>query len=599
MPSGGVKARGTRRVTTQVLRYRIAAIAVATSILATPARADPPTVPVALAWGSDGALRVALREARQIVSIDPASWNIVGSRDLPFRPASLALASDKMTLLIGGADGDLAAIDSTGMTFSIRGSTGRGWTRVLPLAGSKFAAASRWQTAVDVFDLPRGRLVRSIPLTFPPGMLVRRPDGRLIVADAFGGRLASVDPETGAVTARLIDGVNVRALAISGDGNELLLAHTTQDDTVPITPSNIDAGLVVSSRLSSVRLSDFDHPNGASMEPLPSRRIALDGPRHGAADPSAMAVSRDGAVVLVALAGSHQLLKNDRTLGLASSHRGLRPLGHNQGLATLEVGRTPLDVTISPTGEFAVTANAMSDTLTVARVADLSWVATVRLGPESPAQTAEQRGEALFHDARLALDRWMTCATCHPAGHTSGLNFDTLSDGGYGAPKNTPSLLGVGATAPYAWTGRFATLSEQVHESLRTSLRGEGDHSAPAADLSAYLGSLTPPPPRRAADEPAVLRGAAVFRERRCDSCHAPPQYTSAGAKGVGLDDGAGGHRAFNAPTLRGVGWTAPFLHDGRLGDLDAVLKIHPPGGSQRPLEPNERGDLQAFLESL
>ena len=431
---------------------------------------------------------------------------------------------------------------------------------VVPLTASRFAAVSLWQPVVAVFDLSDGKLVKSIPLPFPPGALVNRRYGRLIVADAFGGRLASVDTETGAVSKRPIDGVNLRALAISADDTELLVAHTSQYDTVPITPGNIDAGLVVSSRLSSVQTRDLDDPARPSSQPLPSRQIALDGPRHGAADPSAMAVSADGSIILVALAGSHQLLKNRRPLGSGSSRPGdPRPIGHNQGLATLEVGETPVDVALTLSGEFAVTADAMSDTLTVVRVGDLSRVATIKVGPETPTRTAIQRGEALFHDGRLGMDRWLTCATCHPAGHTTGLNYDTLGDGGYGAPKNTPSLLGVGSTTPYAWTGRFDALAEQVHESLRTSLRGDSDSPQTGSDLVAYLQSLTSPPPRRVANEPAVDRGERLFQERRCDTCHAPPHYTSMGTKAVGLDDGTGGHHAFNAPTLRGLGWSAPI----------------------------------------
>ena len=93
----------------------------------------------------------------------------------------------------------------------------------------------------------------------------------------------------------------------------------------------------------------------------------------------------------------------------------------------------------------------------------------------------------------------MSCASCHPSGHTHGLNVDTLGDGDYGASKNTPSLLGVGPSAPFAWTGRFPELADQIHQSLGTSLRGRSsDDLGLVADLAAaYLQSLPPPPPRR------------------------------------------------------------------------------------------------------
>ena len=63
----------------------------------------------------------------------------------------------------------------------------------------------------------------------------------------------------------------------------------------------------------------------------------------------------------------------------------------------------------------------MSDTLTIVRIADLTRVDTIRLASPNSAPTAVQRGEAHFRDGRRALDRWMSCASCHAGGHTAGL----------------------------------------------------------------------------------------------------------------------------------------------------------------------------------
>ncbi len=392
--------------------------------------------------------------------------------------------------------------------------------------------------------------------------------------------------------------MGLRDLAISADGKELLVVHMAQYDEVPITESNIDGGLVLSGRLGAVRLSALD----AEARPgarVAMRQLPLDGPRHGAADPSAMALSRDGTKVYIALSGAHQVLKDDRTQGLSSAGTGdLLPLGHNQRLEVVEVGRSPVAIAIDPSGQFVVTADAMSDTLSVLAADDLSPVATVAFGRRDPARTPSQRGEALFLDGRRAMDRWMSCASCHNSGHTNGLNFDTQGDRGYGAPKNTPTLLGVGPTSPFTWTGEFDRLADQVHQSLRTSLRGPEAEPGMVNDLTAYLETLPPPPPRRSADDPAALRGAEAFRARRCVSCHRPPLYTSAGTRDVGLDDGPGGHRRFNAPALRGVSWTAPYLHDGRAATLADLLDVHSPGRKD-PMDPRERDDLVAFLESL
>src|SRR4051794_16046027 len=69
------------------------------------AGSEGPQVPVALAWGPDGILRVALRDARALASVDVDAGRVVGRTPLPLRPSALALASDGTTLLVGGTEG--------------------------------------------------------------------------------------------------------------------------------------------------------------------------------------------------------------------------------------------------------------------------------------------------------------------------------------------------------------------------------------------------------------------------------------------------------------------------------------------------------------
>jgi cytochrome c peroxidase len=349
--------------------------------------------------------------------------------------------------------------------------------------------------------------------------------------------------------------------------------------------------------LSAIRLSEFD-AEARPGEALERRQLVLDGPVHGAADPSAMVLSPDGRRIVIALAGAHQVLLSDRTVGATPRDApDLLSLGHNQRLEVVEVGRTPVALAIDTNGRFAVTADALSDTLTVVGLAGLERRATISLSPRGLARSSVQRGEAIFHDGRRSHDRWMSCASCHNLGHTNGLNYDTKGDGNYGAPKNTPSLLGSASTAPYGWLGVFPRLADQVHESLETSLRGPGPTPGDVTDLKAYLESLPAPPPRRSRDDPAARRGADLFRSRDCGSCHNPPRFTIGGLRDVGLEDGLG-HRRFNPPSLRGVSWSAPYFHDGRAATLAEVLDAHSPG-SPEPLTLDQREDLIAFLESL
>ena len=65
----------------------------------------------------------------------------------------------------------------------------------------------------------------------------------------------------------------------------------------------------------------------------------------------------------------------------------------------------------------------------------------------------------------------------------------------------------------------------------------------------------------------------------------------------------------FKVPSLRNVGLTAPYMHDGSLKSLDQVIDHYASGGKPHAnkssllksfvLNPEERKDLLAFLNSL
>jgi cytochrome c peroxidase len=139
----------------------------------------------------------------------------------------------------------------------------------------------------------------------------------------------------------------------------------------------------------------------------------------------------------------------------------------------------------------------------------------------------------------------------------------------------------------------------------------------------------------------SAKRGMALFYSTRvgCAQCHsginftgaivyaghtdAPALYANTGLYDL---DGRGAypssdrglievtHRAadmgkFKIPTLRNVALTAPYMHDGSLPTLDAVLDHYVRGGHKNPLQDSrvrplvlsqtERADLLEFLNSL
>jgi cytochrome c peroxidase len=218
------------------------------------------------------------------------------------------------------------------------------------------------------------------------------------------------------------------------------------------------------------------------------------------------------------------------------------------------------------------------------------------LGPRAEPSAAD-RGELLFHDARLSHDRWLSCQSCHTDGHSNGLLSDTLGDNSFGAPKRVPSLLGVKDTAPYAWNGGIAELKDQLRKSILTTMHGPPPTEAQVADLEAYLQTLAPPPPPQQAEEATVRRGREVFEKNGCAACHAPPAYTSRKTYNVGLTDEVG-NNSFNPPSLRGIAQGGPFFHDGRAATLEEVFTRHR-HQLKGELPPGELADLLGFVRSL
>lgn len=121
----------------------------------------------------------------------------------------------------------------------------------------------------------------------------------------------------------------------------------------------------------------------------------------------------------------------------------------------------------------------------------------------------------------------------------------------------------------------------------------------------------------------AALRGLSLFQSDRlnCSVCHDGFLFTtqdfacnglyenypdSGRIRLTGLESDRG---VFKIPSLRNIALTAPYMHDGSLPTLEAVIDHYQSGGKAHPnkspilkpfaLSTQERSDLLAFLESL
>jgi cytochrome c peroxidase len=453
------------------------------------------------------------------------------------------------------------------------------WPRQLMIldvaAALKTSGQAQAQPAPTVLNLP-----------FAPRRQLLLPDSsKLVVVDAFADKLAVVDLRRKALESvrSLTELHNLRGLALDRQGKNLLLTHQTLSSQGRPSPDDIRSGRLIDNKLQKLSLAHV-------LEPLTSLREngqvhTLGDIDRGAGDPTAVVENEEGQF-LVTLAGTHEL-----AIGWPDKATWTR----------LAVGQRPTALVVDAGRRRAYVANTFSDSISVVDLPALKVVGEIHLGPPPPDLRPEERGEMLFFDARLSLDGWFSCHSCHTDGHSNGRLNDNLSDGSFGTPKRVLSLLGVKDTAPWAWNGKMPDLESQIRQSLKSTMQGRAATAEQVRDLTAYLKTLSPPPSlakaRNSIDSEAKKRGERVFERQKCAACHTPPFYTSAGTYDVGLRDEAGTTH-FNPPSLRGLSQAGPYFHDNRASTLEEVFSHHRHRLTER-LSAEELSDLLHFLNGL
>ncbi len=265
-------------------------------------------------------------------------------------------------------------------------------------------------------------------------------------------------------------------------------------------------------------------------------------------------------------------------------------------------------------------------------------------------------GRRLFYENRLSLDGNVSCATCHlpdrafsaPEAVTPGAfgvvgerNASTLTNVAYqphfmsegGVPTLEMQVL-VPLQEPSEFAHNIVTVCEELQveyaEAANAAYGRELDPFVLTRALATFQRSLISGNAlwdqwqRNAATIGAdVARGADLFGAGGlgCDRCHTPPMFTSHGFANNGLESVSvdpGRWRvtgepsdsgAFKIPTLRNIGFTAPYMHDGRFNTLTEVLEHYATGGAGHAhqdgllaafaLTEQDRTDLIAFLSAL
>ncbi len=308
----------------------------------------------------------------------------------------------------------------------------------------------------------------------------------------------------------------------------------------------------------------------------------------------------------------------------------------------INVGRAPQGLALSADGNTLYVQEFMDRSVSVVDLSSLmnngalnalvtKVIYSVPLNQEKlPANVV--LGKQLFYDAkdpRLALDSYMSCASCHNDGGHDGRVWD-LTGFGEGL-RNTIALKGRAAMGHgnLHWSANFDELQDfegqiralagglglMTDAQFNTGTRNQplGDKkagvSADLDNLAAYVASLKSfdASPNRNADgtltAPATA-GKTVFANS-CASCHGGANFSSSsdggGLKNIGTINALSGKRlngnltGLDIPTLRDVWATAPYLHNGSAPTLQAAIQAH----SNLSLSATDLSNVVSYIEQI
>lgn len=601
---------------------------------AVPAIQMSPASPTALAVSADGKfLYCACATENRIAILDAQTSQVISFVEVPKSPLGLALSKDgtRLYAVCAAPESTVVVIDtSTRKTVNLLRAGHTAMAPVLSADENTLFVCNRFDNDISVIDLKTQREIRRIPVEREPCAAAITPDGKLLLVanHLHAGRAtdfsvqASVSViETRSLTLKTnipltVGAGMMRGIAVSPDGRFAAVTHLRS--LYWLTTSTVEMGRMNCNALSVLDLN--------SLEVMGV--LLLDQTTRGAANPWDVAWTADGKSIIVSLAGAQEIAvveaprdtNRDNFFSIELSAYEKRrpdapapknPVRVRQRIAVSGVGPRGLAVA----GSTVYAANYFSDNITRIDLADSeSGVETLSLGPMPP-MTLAREGEMLFNDARICIQGWQSCASCHDTdARADGLNWDLLNDG-KGNPKNTRSLLWAHRTGPAMSLGVRASAGEAVRAGIHHILFTEQPEEVPLA-IEAFLKSQEPiPSPKLIHGElsAAAKRGKQLFEDSKtgCITCHPPPNFTDAVGYNVGTGvryhgiPGATSDKAtdrFYSPTLVELWRTAPYLHDGSANAVRDVFTTKNPNdqhGMTSTLKASELDDLAEYLMSL
>jgi len=338
-------------------------------------------------------------------------------------------------------------------------------------------------------------------------------------------------------------------------------------------------------------VSKFDDSGPQNGPPLGAVTLAVDA-----------AMSPDGTKVALAIAGTFDdpptkpfatplsavVMSLDQTFASdASAHCVLA--GFESGTGAISQGQV-IAVAFDPQGRLVMQSRDPNRIVVWTPTGSFNTPADfdIDLGGEPRRDT----GHDLFHaNAGVGL----ACASCHPGGGDDGRTWNFQEQG----PRRTQLFnMGIRDTLPLHWDGELPTFDSLITEVFERRMGGIKLPTEHIQAVSDWMNTLRPNTPMRPKSDPAALRGSALFNsaEVGCSGCHNGSKLTD----NHSVDVGTGG--TFQVPSLIGVAYHQPYIHDGCATTLRERFDPACGGathGKYQSLNEGDLADLVAYLESL
>lgn len=267
-------------------------------------------------------------------------------------------------------------------------------------------------------------------------------------------------------------------------------------------------------------------------------------------------------------------------------------------------------------------------------------------------------GKALFYEKQLSLDSSVSCASCHS--QQFGFSDNVALSKGFKqrlGNRNSPSIINVAYHPYFTREGGVPSLEMQVlvpiqeHNEFNNNILDIAKRLSSNQNLQnlSYLAYNRPLdfyviPRALATFERSLISGNSKFDQYKkgtislteeeqkgmnlffsdrtnCSDCHSGFNFTNYQFENNGLYEtyndpgrkrltGLDSDLAkFKVPSLRNIEVTAPYMYDGSLPDLEAVINHYNSGGKQHPnksekikslqLSQDEKKQIIAFLKTL